>query len=242
MCRTQRVHVVTCFDAPLLPCSTGCCSATAQETTTCHSPPREVPLPQRPRHQNKTRSRISGRVWCWSFVPARKCFSPSGRVKSSVERKLWHDKGASKQRSTWEQLQATNARVEACEQQRSQKMTLAGNEGGGTWRAASCALAVIEEGQKIPDDVSLALQRVAVTPSCLRRRGCCCELPCAVYCAASSGVSGSMCGILDLRGGNSISGLVVEYIVAIDVTRVRFPADALCFGCGRCVLCCDALR
>ena len=24
----------------------------------------------------------------------------------------------------------------------------------------------------------------------------------------------------------SISGLVVEYIVAIDVTRVRFPADA----------------
>ena len=26
--------------------------------------------------------------------------------------------------------------------------------------------------------------------------------------------------------GNGISGLVVEYIVAIDVTRVRFPADA----------------
>ena len=25
----------------------------------------------------------------------------------------------------------------------------------------------------------------------------------------------------------SISGLVVEYIVAIDVTRVRFPADAV---------------
>ena len=25
---------------------------------------------------------------------------------------------------------------------------------------------------------------------------------------------------------NSISGLVVEYIVAIDMTRVRFPADA----------------
>ena len=25
----------------------------------------------------------------------------------------------------------------------------------------------------------------------------------------------------------SISGLVVEYIVAIDVTRVRFPADAM---------------
>ena len=26
--------------------------------------------------------------------------------------------------------------------------------------------------------------------------------------------------------GTGISGLVVEYIVAIDVTRVRFPADA----------------
>ena len=25
-----------------------------------------------------------------------------------------------------------------------------------------------------------------------------------------------------------ISGLVVEYIVAIDVTRARFPADAYC--------------
>ena len=29
-----------------------------------------------------------------------------------------------------------------------------------------------------------------------------------------------------------ISGLVVEYIVAIDVTRVRFPADA-CLGFAR---------
>jgi hypothetical protein len=27
----------------------------------------------------------------------------------------------------------------------------------------------------------------------------------------------------------SISGLVVEYIVAIDVTRVRFPADAFVY-------------
>ena len=27
----------------------------------------------------------------------------------------------------------------------------------------------------------------------------------------------------------SISGLVVEYVVAIDVTRVRFPADAFLF-------------
>ena len=34
--------------------------------------------------------------------------------------------------------------------------------------------------------------------------------------------------------GMSISGLVVEYIVAIDVTRVRFPADALrCFPCAQ---------
>ena len=31
---------------------------------------------------------------------------------------------------------------------------------------------------------------------------------------------------------NSISGLVVEYIVAIDVTRVRFPADASCCFCS----------
>ena len=31
----------------------------------------------------------------------------------------------------------------------------------------------------------------------------------------------------DLLGSCSISGLVVEYIVAIDVTGVRFPADAL---------------
>ena len=28
------------------------------------------------------------------------------------------------------------------------------------------------------------------------------------------------------RVGARISGLVVEYVVAIDVTRVRFPADA----------------
>ena len=29
---------------------------------------------------------------------------------------------------------------------------------------------------------------------------------------------------------SSISGLVVEYIVAIDVTQVRFPADALSYA------------
>ena len=32
--------------------------------------------------------------------------------------------------------------------------------------------------------------------------------------------------VLDMLHAQSISGLVVEYIVAIDVTRVRFPADA----------------
>jgi hypothetical protein len=32
--------------------------------------------------------------------------------------------------------------------------------------------------------------------------------------------------------GCSISGLVVEYIVAIDVTRVRFPADAYLIQCS----------
>ena len=37
------------------------------------------------------------------------------------------------------------------------------------------------------------------------------------------------------KKGMSISGLVVEYIVAIDVTRVRFPADAL-FECHIFVL------
>jgi hypothetical protein len=30
------------------------------------------------------------------------------------------------------------------------------------------------------------------------------------------------------KGDASISGLVAEYIIAIDVTRVRFPADASC--------------
>ena len=33
----------------------------------------------------------------------------------------------------------------------------------------------------------------------------------------------TLCGTVSV----SISGLVVEYIVAINVTRVRFPADAL---------------
>ena len=36
----------------------------------------------------------------------------------------------------------------------------------------------------------------------------------------------------------SISGLVVEYIVGIDVTRVRFPADAFLVRCGVAGLSC----
>ena len=36
--------------------------------------------------------------------------------------------------------------------------------------------------------------------------------------------------ILDAKMRGRISGLVVEYIVAIDVTRVRFPADAFNSG------------
>ena len=43
---------------------------------------------------------------------------------------------------------------------------------------------------------------------------------CAVQCFC--------CSINDLDGRACISGLVVEYIVAIDVTRIRFPADAFC--------------
>ena len=37
----------------------------------------------------------------------------------------------------------------------------------------------------------------------------------------------STCRLILRTKSNSISGLVAEYIVAIDVTRVRFPADAL---------------
>ena len=39
-----------------------------------------------------------------------------------------------------------------------------------------------------------------------------------------------------LMSGRSISGLVAEYIVAIDVTRARFPADAILFQGACCVL------
>ena len=40
---------------------------------------------------------------------------------------------------------------------------------------------------------------------------------------------------------SSISGLVAEYIVAIDVTRVRFPADAF-FSLARLFFCLERLR
>ena len=43
-------------------------------------------------------------------------------------------------------------------------------------------------------------------------------------------------GSLALPIEQGISGLVVEYIVAIDVTRVRFPADANTFSRYMCVL------
>ena len=39
-------------------------------------------------------------------------------------------------------------------------------------------------------------------------------------------VQGCSIGHTHQKSLSSISGLVVEYIVAIDVTRVRFPADA----------------
>ena len=43
--------------------------------------------------------------------------------------------------------------------------------------------------------------------------------------AASANVVAAIKGPMNC-GHIRISGLVVEYIVAIDVTRVRFPADA----------------
>ena len=38
---------------------------------------------------------------------------------------------------------------------------------------------------------------------------------------------GNLISAVQQSKGTSISGLVVEYVVAIDVTRVRFPADAI---------------
>ena len=43
-------------------------------------------------------------------------------------------------------------------------------------------------------------------------------------------VQGCSIGHTHQKSLSSISGLVVEYIVAIDVTRVRFPADACSAG------------
>ena len=43
----------------------------------------------------------------------------------------------------------------------------------------------------------------------------------------------STCRLILRTNSNSISGLVAEYIVAIDVTRVRFPADAIMPRFGR---------
>ena len=50
--------------------------------------------------------------------------------------------------------------------------------------------------------------------------------------ASTGGGHGPICSKVEqlepqLQLCSSISGLVVEYIVAIDVARVRFPADAL---------------
>ena len=44
-----------------------------------------------------------------------------------------------------------------------------------------------------------------------------------------------------IRSSLSISGLVVEYIVAIDVTRVRFPADAFTNVYKRSARVCDPM-
>ena len=66
--------------------------------------------------------------------------------------------------------------------------------------------------------VSWLSERIKARAFCLRG-----QRQCAVFDDA-----GSALVIHRLRCISSISGLVVEYIVAIDVTRVRFPADASC--------------
>ena len=50
-----------------------------------------------------------------------------------------------------------------------------------------------------------------------------------------------MAGRVRSRSVASISGLVVEYIVAIDVTRVRFPADALMVAHGGGLVLCQVV-
>ena len=47
-----------------------------------------------------------------------------------------------------------------------------------------------------------------------------------LLCFAWASLDPSLCKGFFSAGNHRISGLVVEYIVAIDVTRIRFPADA----------------
>ena len=94
---------------------------------------------------------------------------------------------------------------------------------------AKLASATLNHGRRLagPQDMARTLQA--------RRAS---EQECAVTPATSSGAQISAAGELSARTWGdakcknsaqcirSISGLVAEYIVAIDVTRVRFPADA----------------
>ena len=58
-------------------------------------------------------------------------------------------------------------------------------------------------------------------------RGCAAESSTRASALGGGGGSGRhMISTAGRENFTSISGLVVEYIVAIDVTRVRFPADA----------------
>ena len=59
---------------------------------------------------------------------------------------------------------------------------------------------------------------IAVGTVCrkIARLSCSCDY--SQISVSAAGVRYKLC--------NSVSGLVVEYVVAIDVTRVRFPADA----------------
>ena len=48
----------------------------------------------------------------------------------------------------------------------------------------------------------------------------------SIHALIAEDVQGFSMGHTHQKSLSSISGLVVEYIVAIDVTRVRYPADA----------------
>ena len=70
-----------------------------------------------------------------------------------------------------------------------------------------------------------------------------CMLQQMAACKASAAAGTSPCRLLrywvvtEENDRISISGLVAEYIVAIDVTRVRFPADAASAGtCAHAVM------